>query len=644
MSSNENESLRSKLRAVGNNPLAWVAIIIAMCAMMVIKPAQYLRREAYDKAGGLSWLLGIVASAAAGIAVGHHVGWELNLDAWWWLPLGLLSVVVTYCYAYPLTYLGLFQWSFKAGRKLWERVPDAGSRTNEYGFSPWFSNLLLNLSRVAVVIAGFILWYNLADGIQGKIGWETGFFHFVGWVIGAIVGGIISFIAGALSMLLLDQVGVMVIAGASGAYIVNAYTPAMSAYLAPYGLPAWTVHLAQGAAFIAYCAYVFPIAHLTITAVFRGLGEWLERHLGRLFRNLHKVFEWAYDDSDKNYVGFLQQAGAIALTAYAGTYAWGYLTAGLGFTLIPAILALVAVVLVAYIIIGGLASLVHVGFFGVVTCIIGAVLFARSGIYFGTELGTFATICVGVGAFLALAVVLYPVTYCLVKLLVNPLLASWLGGPLTTMHRTLSEEIFRSFSRTYEDNTDFAPLFAHLTNIALTVAAFLGLSMLMAALSFSAVTSIVVTGLTTASVYLLGGKLLTRYKNGLIGTLVSLAAGLYFGVEAYVHFDHSYWYGIGGFLVTGAATFLIGYPVAYVVLRAVLNVVAVTAWLLPVVGGIHGFFFGFVDAFWTLIVKAYRAIEASMRPYWQWASQLWDDSWAAAMEVVRHVFGSKNDK
>ena len=71
-----------------------------------------------------------------------------------------------------------------------------------------------------------------------------------------------------------------------------------------------------------------------------------------------------------------------------------------------------------------------------------------------------------------------------------------------------------------------------------------------------------------------------------------------------------------------------------VVARAVLNAVRVDAWLAPLVIGIHNFFFGFVEAFWNMVVRAYRAIEASMLPYWRRASQMVDEAWVLMAEAV----------
>lgn len=651
MSNQENESLQSKLKAVGNNPLAWLAILIALVAMSFIKPAKWLTKEAYTKAGALSWLFGAGLSVAAGIAVGHHLGWQLGLDLLWWLPFGLLSLFATYYYVYPLTYLALFQWSFKVGRKLWDRVPQAGERTaNKYGFSPWLSNLLVKLAHLVATIAAVVLFFNLASGIQTKLGWDSGFFWLVGWALSIAGAGILSFIAGALANLLISQAGVPFIALAGGGYLAHHYTAALESVSGSYGLPSWTVWAMQAAVVIVFVAYIFPIAHLFLTRILRPIGELIDSLLRNFFKTFGDLLETAYADRDSNYVGLLKQTGNIALAGAVGYATWGYL-GGEGYTLVPSVLATSLAVLASYLIIGGALTvcefgvLAFLGNLAGVTYLVGFNSTVNGYLlsYIG-EFGLVVRLVIGVVSMLLVSLIVYPVAYNLARAVLRPLLAGWLGPFLVSTYRTLADEIFSAFSRTYGDNTCYAPFFAHVTNVAATAATVVGVAKLMALLSFTPVTSLTTVVLVSVSVYLLGGKLLARYKNSLIGTLVAISVGLYAGVAAYDHFAENYWWGIAGFVAAALATGFIGFPLVYVVVRAVLNAVRVDAWLAPLVIGVHNFFFGFVEAFWNMVVRAYRAIEASMLPYWRRASQMVDEAWEAAMTVVRHVFGSKDDK
>lgn len=638
--SNENDSLKSKLKGVGFNPIAWVAIVIALVAMSVIKPAKWLTKEVYDKSGALPWIAGVVASAAAGIGLGYHLGWVLELSPLYWIAGGVGAVIGTYFYGYPLAHLGVFQWSFKASGKLWKRVPEAGRNPNEYGFSPWFSNTLTFLTQAAIVIGGFVLFWNLADGIHDKIGWNDGFLNLLNWVVSLVVGGVLSFIVSALAITFLSQSGLILIAAVMGGAVAWHYTPALAGVADAHQWPYWAKHVMQAGVFVGFVAYVFPLAHLFITRVFRGFGEMLERAARYFFDHFGKFIESAYDEKDRNYEGFLQQAVGIGATAVAGTYAWAYVGT-LGLSLIPAVAVTAVAVLAAYIVLCGIASRVGLEIIGAVIVLGATYHLASHDFYYFNDLGTLATLGLGAVCLVATALVGYPIAYHAVRLVARPVLASWLGQPLVNLHRSLSEEIFRSFSRTYGDETPFKNFFAHTVNLASTYGVFVGVTALMAGLSFTPVVAISVTVLAAIAAYLGLGKLFNRFDNPLIGTLASIGAGVWGGTLAYAHFDHSLWYGVGGFLAAGVVNFLVVYPVVYVVLKAVLNVVRVNDWALPVLSGVHGFFWSFVESFWNLIVEAWRFIEENARPYWQKASAIFDDAWKSAMDVVKHIFGQK---
>lgn len=641
--SNENDSLKSKLKGVGYNPLAWVAILIALVAMSVIKPAKWLTKEVYDKSGALPWIAGVAASAAAGIGLGYHLGWVLNLSPLYWIAGGVGAVIGTYFYAYPLAHLGVFQWSFKASGKLWKRVPDAGRSANEYGFSPWFSNTLTFLTQAAIVIGGFVLFWNMADGIHDKIGWTDGFLNLVNWVISVVVSGVLSFIVSALAITFLSQSGLLLIAAAMGAGVTYHYTPALAGIVEAHEWPYYAKHVMQAGVFVGFVAYVFPLAHLFITRVFRGIGEWIERAARYFFDHFGKFISSAYDEKDRNYEGFLQQVVGIAATVVAGSYAWAYVGT-FGLSLIPAVAVTVIAVLAAYIILCGITKQIGLEIIGAVIVLGATYHLAVHDFYYFTDLGILATIGLGAAALVAIALIGYPIAYNIVRLIARPLLSSWLAQPLVNLHKSLSEEIFRSFSRTYSDETPFKNFFAHTVNLASTYGVFVGVTALMAGLSFSPLVAISVTVLASIAAYLGVGKLFNRFDNPLIGTLASIGAGVWGGTMAYAHFDHSLWYGVGGFLVAGVVNFLVVYPVTYVVLKAVLNVVRVNDWALPFLSGVHGFFWSFVESFWNLIVEAWRFIEENARPYWQKASAIIDQSWTSAMEVVKHIFGQKTDK
>jgi len=83
---------------------------------------------------------------------------------------------------------------------------------------------------------------------------------------------------------------------------------------------------------------------------------------------------------------------------------------------------------------------------------------------------------------------------------------------------------------------------------------------------------------------------------------------------------------------------LVIYPVAYVLLRALINAASGMNWLLPLLKTVYDFFFGFVASFWSQFMVAYRRIEASFKPVWRRVSANWDKSWANAMATIDRVW------
>lgn len=636
MANQDNKPERSGLAK--KNPLTWIMFLVAAIVMVPIKISQGLRKRAYDESnlGPIPWLVGLAASAGAGVLLGSSVS---HLGIEWWLGLGVGAVLFTYYYAWPALYLAIFRWSFKFSNFLWKRVPDADLRSEEnaYGVSPWFSRLLSGLAYVGAVLTCLVLWWNFADGIHTKLDWA--YFSWLAWVVGLVVGGVISLVIGFLAFALIGQ-GMPAIAVASGGLIAYGLGAHASAFAAAHEWPVSVAYALQGGVFVLWTAYVFPLGHLLISRIFRGLGVYLVKGLDYVVEHFGDFLEGVYGDKDKRYVGFVRDIGNIAVAAAVGYYAFGHEFL-LGGSLVFTIVRVAVPVVVVYIIGGHLARLVHNGFIAAVLSAGAAyVAFGYAGAHgvplgvVGASLSALVTFILGMG-------VAFPVGYTVVKAIANPLLASWLAEPLRNMHETLSEEIFSSVSNTYGDKADYGKFFAHAVGIVATAATWFGLVELVALVGFSPLLSLVVPVAGTIAVYLGAGKLFVRYGNVLIGTLLAVGVGVAGGIGVYQHFDHNIWVGIGGFFASALGTAFVAFPVVYVVARAVLNVVKVTAWALPVIGGVHGFFFGFVETFWDGVVAAYRVIEAAWIPAWRSVSQMWDESWAEAKRMFEEAFGKK---
>ncbi len=544
--------------------LTWLMFAVAAEAMLFIKPSQYLRKRAYDdsKIAPFPWLVGLVVSAAAGVELGAVV---YHLGVSWWLPMGVGAVIAIYYYLWPALYLAIFQWSFRFASFLWKRTPDGdSSQVNAYGVSPWFVRLILGVSRIAAVLACGVLWWQLGAGIHAKLDWDGALLDVISIAVSGVAALAVSVVVGALAFGLLSQ-GVLTVAIASGLALSYWYSPQALALVQAYQLPASTAYGIEALVFFVWTAYLFPLAVLFVSRLFRGFGEWIVRALGYFFDNFFKHFgrflEAAYDDSDRNYLGFVRHSANIAVAVAVGYYAFGFDSIG-GASLLASSLRVVLPVLFSYIVGGYLLRLVHNGFVAVVLSGFAAYFVYGVAPIVGVPLGAVGASVCAVLTFAVSMIFVFPLAYTLIKVVLNPLLASWMGVPLAQVHEQLSTEIFNSVSHTYEDKAEYGQFFAHVTGIVATAAAYFGLSRLVGLLDFAPLYVQIVTISGAVSIYLATGKLFVRYGNVLIGVLLSLGFGVWGGITVYQHFSSTLGYGIFGFFAAALATAFIAFPVS----------------------------------------------------------------------------------
>lgn len=503
-----------------------------------------------------------------------------------------------------------------------------GRADNEYGISPWFSRILTGLCYVATVVVGLVLWWKFASGIYGKLDWGTGFFGAVAWVIAGVGSAIVSYLI-CLAIFMLLSIGIELIAVITGGAIAFALSGHFGAVVLANDLHPYWLQGMQALVSLLWIAYVFPILHLIISVGGRGLGE-----------SITRIVDSVYSDTDRSYFAFIRDLATIGLTGVLVSYA---IAADMYWSssVVATVSICIVMVLVVFVLVGDLVRLINNRILGaLISGLLGYLIYStpRTGELLGGPVGAALAAVV---AFALCLFLVFPVVYCLVKLIVRPLLASWLAKPLARLRETLCEEIFGSVYKTYQDSTDYGKFFAHVFGIGVSVLIYIGLTNLVSMLGFSSATLQMVPAVATVTVYLIAGKLFVRYDNLLIGVLVSVGMGIWAGVYSYQHFEHSLWYAVGDFIALAFITGLVIFPVAYVVCRALLQLVRVTSWALPVIGSIHGFFFGFVSAFWDGVVKAYRKIEAAWKPSWNKAAKKWDESWEAARQMIEERFSKK---
>jgi hypothetical protein len=617
--------------------LTGVMFAVAFVAMIFIKPAQYFKHQVYDQpsTGGPAWFFGILASMAAGIATGYPL-WLAEAAITTWVPLALASVVATYYYLWPALYMAIFRWAFQSSRFLWRNVPDASvSRTNN---PVWFSQLLNVAAIAATVLCCLYEAWLVGTALYAWLAWTSVLGKLVAGVISLVVGGGAAWITGFVIITIIIQVGMPALAIASGAALAWWCDGALSELVKQYELPHGLTYGLQALVVFVVASYVFPLAHVLISRCLNFVGK----YIGPLFRRLVDGFVDAfgrfldgfYNDHDSKYLNFLHQVSGIVITYVVSAYVYGW-SASFG---LPAAVALTAITaLIGYLAIGSIVSQVSNMFIGIVASLLAAVAVA-----FMPTLQLFdGWFLVGIQAVLTAllsGLVVIPLAYRAVKSVANPLLASWLSEPLTSVHRSLQRELFSANSNTYSDKTGFETLFVHLVNITAAVAGYFAVNLLLATLAIGGLPALVMPIATVVFAYLFLGKLLLRYGNHLIGGIVGLAVGVFVGVEVFAHHGQNYWYAIPSFAMAAGFTAGIIFPVVYVLFRAVVNAVRGMSWLLPVVGGAYDFLFGFVAKVWKQFLVVYKRLEASFVPVWRRLSQTWDESWENAKAAINRAW------
>jgi hypothetical protein len=234
-----------------------------------------------------------------------------------------------------------------------------------------------------------------------------------------------------------------------------------------------------------------------------------------------------------------------------------------------------------------------------------------------------------------------------VRLLAKPLLASWLTTPLVYVHdnvckalSNLGRELFHAADNTYDDETPYRKVFLHVLNLGTMVGAFIGARMLMATLGLPLWLSIPGIALGVVLSYLLIGKLLLKVGNGLPGTLVSLATGVYAGTIAYGAQSYGLWVAIPVGLIAAALTFGLIFPVLYIGVRAVVNLFRPELWAEPALTRVHDAGWQLVSNLWAEFLSTYRSLKTWFTPTWENIRA----SWASAWQSVRDTWESVTNK
>lgn len=616
------------------NPfLKALMIVFAVPTMIVYESAKSLCKKAYGAYDSFfPTALGIVIALASGIGAGYYLGWVVDTSVYKWLPGGVLGSALSFFYIWPLLYLGIFKQAFKFSELLWDTVGKtehhsyggwfSGGRTSS---TSWFTHVLLFLGYVSIVLGAVYLGWNTLLGVHDKLDWGK-----FGYVVGLVAGGIVGLASGAISWAILAKGRLATVTAVTGVGLTYLFASAtqsvVSRWSDAFGLGqfaggfSWLAYILE---FAVYAAYVFPLVHIIMTHGFSWVADALKGLLEKVYGSEEKR-----SDYRQFFAQVVNIAGAYQLaklsfvgSAYFALSGWYPIAIAAG------------VAFLSYLLIGKLLREVGNGLVGGIASA-HSVLFAffaykAAGLWFGT-VGAIAAAAVAGALTFDLA---FPLAYLAVRLLAKPLLASWLGKPLAGLHegiwngvKRIGTELGHAFSKTYDDETPYKATFLHLVNLGTLVGTFFGFGALTGALGFATWLSWATVAASLVLSYLLVGKLLQKAGNELVGILTGLAAGIFVGVLTLA--GHAWWVATIVGLIAAALTFSLAFPIAYVVLRAIINVVQPEKWLRPALVGAHDAVWGNFASLWSEFLEAYRDVRNWFRPTWESFKASWSETWA----------------
>lgn len=440
-----------------------------------------------------------------------------------------------------------------------------------------------------------------------------------GYVAGGALGLIAAaFVFSALTALL-KAAKIRLIAAVVGFTTVYALVPTTNALVAEiplgnFGFAAIALPwLAYAFELLLVIGFAFPLVHIFVTHALRRLA------------NLADLMDEAYSERRGGYREVFLNLVTIVAAATVPFFAPAALTTYLGLTTLYTIIPATAVlVYLTYTVGGKLLDATGTWPFGVA-----AALAAAGKTFLAYQAAGYAFGNVGAGAAAAFAgaatyVVAFPLAYILVRKILTVAGILNIRAALIRAHERacsliadLIEEIMQAADNTYGDTTPYAKVFAHTINLAVTAAVvygsylggeWLGLALWLT-LSCAAVLAVLA--------YTLAGKALVKWGSGQVGFVVASVCAIIGGIHIHgaqpVDWGNArYILSIVGGLVSGAIVFGGIFPVAYLVVRKVVNIVSPEAWLLPLLEGAHTRISSFFGNFFGDFMVKYRAVREEL--------------------------------
>lgn len=661
------------------NPLYWLAFIWWL--------GQQARRKTYRGfwPGLVTWPLALAFSIAALITTKHFVG-DVNGYSWVvWLPSSLFSAWVVEMFLWPFA----FSVSDKVGELIGKvtggiaekvlpavvnglkNLPGASaawSHAEDDKKRKWFTGFVMGLSYVTGFLASAYIGGQTAlfarDILSGVFasGWfattwlgeamagvpvlgfiasvlDTGFFGALlggGWILGGFVG----FVAFRLVIQPVFDVmekgklpGVASVAGVLVAYFVHGLI----------GGPSVAALAAAVASFVVFTAWLFPLTLLFFNEGLKRFGEWIKPLL-------ESVYDADESDWRKLFHHVVNIIVAVGLTA--GAYILGSSMAWPLFVTAPFALLVLVVSYLTVVkaiehsggnaIVGVLSSLgVGLGTYFTYTTSVG--LFGWLGGVFAAALGA-----------LVFGLLVFPAFYRLIQFVFSGITRGG-GDSLEKAHKSIYEtvknlhkKVFEKAQKaTFEDKTDFKPLFGQVANVLFSAGVFVtayvyGVSAVESNIGWWC--ALAGAAIVSHLVYLTGGRLAGREGGEALIVLLSLGAAAYVGASAFIVLPWTWWLSLPTAVVlaiiAGYGVALYVLPPIYAVLKAVVNAIPDKegGWkksIADMFEKMHKLFWTVFDTVvWTPLGKAVAAVAEFMAPIVAAINR----RWRALMDRIDRIF------
>lgn len=484
----------------------------------------------------------------------------------------------------------------------------------------YISGLVALLAVVAGIVCTVIFWGTVSGLIGGAWNSLTGAdWGSWGYVAGGVVGLIAAAFVGSALGALLKSAKIRLIAAVTGLATVYALVPTTNAAVAeiPLGFLGFAAPalpwLAYALELLLVIGFVFPLVHIFVSHTLHKLAD------------LGKLMEEAYGESEGGFREVFFNLASIGAAVAVGFFAPEALKTYLGFETLYSIIPGTAIaVYLTYTVGGKLLDVIGNWPFGAAAAIV-----AATKTFFAYQAAGYAFGVVGAGVAAAFAgaatfVVIFPLAYILLRKVLTLVGILNIRATLLRAHERacslifdLLEEISQAMENAYGDETPYAKVFAHVTNLAATAAVAYGSYLGGEWLGFALWLTIACATVLTVLAYSLIGKALVKWGSGPVGFIVASVAAIIGGI--YIHGAQPADWGNGryalsiiGGLVNGAIVFGGIFPVAYLLVRKILNIVSPEAWLLPALQGAHARLSKFFGNFFSDFTVKYRAVREEL--------------------------------